>query len=64
MRQIQGHYGGSTWAGATQGFALTATAHAALVTPAHAIPEARASTKAGPKQVPDPDRSRYFTLTK
>jgi hypothetical protein len=35
---------GSTWAGATQGFALTATADAALVTPAHVLPEAKAST--------------------
>ncbi len=43
---------------------LPLTADAALVTPAHALPEAEASTRAGPMQVPDSDQSRYFTSTK
>lgn len=48
MRQIQGHYGGSTWAGATHPAGVSATADAALVAPAHVLPEAKASTEAGP----------------
>jgi hypothetical protein len=35
---------GSTWAGATHPSGVSATAGAALVTPAHALPETKAST--------------------
>lgn len=35
---------GSTWAGATPPYRATATADAALVTPAHVLPGAKAST--------------------
>jgi hypothetical protein len=35
---------GSTWAGATPPYRATATAGAALVTPAHVLPETKAST--------------------
>jgi hypothetical protein len=44
MREIEGHYGGKTWAGATPPYRATALAAAALVTPAHVLPETKAST--------------------
>lgn len=47
MRQIQGHYGGSTWAGATRPVGLPLAADAALVAPTHVLPEAKARTKTG-----------------
>lgn len=46
MHEREGQYRGSTWAGATQGFALAAPADAALVAPAHVLPETELSTNA------------------
>ena len=60
MRQIRGHYGGSTWAGATRPFRTAASANAALVAPAHVLPEAKASTEVGPARVPDSVQSKYL----
>jgi hypothetical protein len=44
IREIQGHYGGKTWAGATPPYRATAPAAAALVTPAQVLPETQGST--------------------
>ena len=44
MHEIQGYYGGKTWAGATPPYRATAPAAAALVTPAHGLPETKPST--------------------
>lgn len=44
MGQIQGHYWGSTWAGATPPSGLPRRFIAALVAPAHVLPEARVRT--------------------
>jgi hypothetical protein len=44
IRGIQGYYGGKTWAGATPPCRATAPAAAALVAPAHVLPETEAST--------------------
>ena len=46
MRQIEGHYGGSTWAGATPPCRAAAQADAVLVAPTHVLPETRTSTQA------------------
>ena len=58
MRQIKGHYGGSTWAGATPPCRATVSADAALVTPAHALPEAKASTGTGQSMYRDWPQAR------
>lgn len=63
MRQIQGHYGGSTGAGATRPAGLPLAADAALVAPAPVLPETNTSTKAGPIQVPDWDLSQTEICT-
>lgn len=47
MRQIQGHYEGSTWVGATRPAGLPLAADAALVAPTHVLPETKARTEAG-----------------
>ncbi len=60
MCQIQGYYGGSTWAGATRPFRAAARADAALVAPAHVLPEARARTEVRPARVPDSVQSKYL----
>jgi hypothetical protein len=39
MPEIQGYYGGKTWAGATPPYRSTAMAAAALVAPAHVLSE-------------------------
>ena len=39
MPDIQGYYGGKTWAGATPPYRATAPAAAALVAPAHVLSE-------------------------
>jgi hypothetical protein len=39
MREIQGYYGGKTWAGATPPYLATAWTAATLVAPAHVLPE-------------------------
>jgi hypothetical protein len=44
MREIQGHYGGKTWAGATPPCRAAARTAAALVAPAHVLPETKLST--------------------
>ena len=44
IREIQGYYGGKTWAGATPPYRATASAAAVLVTPAHVLPKTKAST--------------------
>ncbi len=59
MRQIQGHYGGSTWAGATPPLRGYRDGSAALVAPAHVLPEARASTEVGSARVPTSVQSKY-----
>ncbi len=60
MPEMQGHYGGSTGAGATRPAGLPLAADAALVAPAPVLPKTNISTEAGPNQVPHSDRSAYL----
>lgn len=44
MREMQGHYWGRTWVGATHCSAVSATADAALVAPTHVLLKTNTST--------------------